>query len=1121
VTELVSPGPDKRLGTDDDFVSLRVSRQYFRPIGETVQLALRERLHRTGDFIRDFPALREELLNYEIDLLQVRDPWGSPYRFEFGADRSRFTIEIHSDGPAGPADRSDDRTEPRPFRVWQAEIDYFSGQRARIASALQDYAHEAGGFPKDDEEFWRALSRADVPAEALRDAWSGLPYPVFKAERRYSDRITIRNFAVYQEAPHMRTEIEPVAQELEYVLLRSPGPDGREGTADDFTLATFARIAGELHPDREEAAPVPAGSVFQDGAGSIAGAVIDAVGSVIPGCRIQARTHDGEVTVETMSDESGRYRLDDLTVGFYEVRFELAGFRTSVFTDVPVLVSEVTALDVLLEIGDIREMVMLAAEVAPILTSFAEITGEGVTEGFSPPTATSGISTPRLRQHFPETLLWVPELETDASGRAELRFPMADSITSWKVSAIASTRDGRVRTAAAQIQTFLPFFIEFDPPPLLTEGDVIELPLVLRNFLDRDQPVRWNAEPQPGLSLMGAATGIAEVPAREAIRVPVPIRAVQVESDAKLRLTALGSEASDAIEKALAVRPKGRKIVRSESSLFQDSATLRLEIPEGANPRHATAELRVYPDLIDHLIDGMDAVRARPYDCAEQVISATYPSLLLLRYGPATARVGSEARRMARTTLENGLKQLFDYHRPLGGVSYWPGGEPDLALSAYALRLLEESSKIVRLEEAVSASLRSWLFSRQKPDGSWDEESNPHVPSPRRRALLTTAYVSRALAESARSVEEHIGVARALEFLDAPVGEFDEPYLIASYGLAAVSVGDFDRAARALTRLETLAHPAGSARYWRLETNTPFYGWGLSGRIETTALAVEAMVRGAQVGVSTEQTDELIERGLLFLLHHKDRYGGWQSTQSTVNSLRALLSVLSREDSRGSDRFRGPRRFDVSVDGRIVDTLTPARFQRTAGPRTVDLSDYSLPGVSSVEVVGRGTGFAVVQLVWSYYVDWEAQAPPTSPSLRYSVEFSVSEASAGSEIECRLKAERIGFHGYGMMLAEIGLPPGAEVDRESLEAARRESDGVFSRYEIMPDRVIAYLWPRRSEVSLRFLFRPRLSMIALSTPSILYDYYNPEAEVVLPPTLFSIGAAAEGEAAAPAFRRLR
>ncbi len=47
-----------------------------------------------------------------------------------------------------------------------------------------------------------------------------------------------------------------------------------------------------------------------------------------------------------------------------------------------------------------------------------------------------------------------------------------------------------------------------------------------------------------------------------------------------------------------------------------------------------------------------------------------------------------------------------------------------------------------------------------------------------------------------------------------------------------------------------------------------------------------------------------------------------------------------------------------------------------------------------------------------------------------------------------MKAERVGFRGYGMMLAEVGLPPGAEVDRASLEEAMRDSGWGVQSYEV-------------------------------------------------------------------------
>ncbi|MCA1619100.1 MAG: hypothetical protein LC795_07270 [Acidobacteria bacterium] len=91
-----------------------------------------------------------------------------------------------------------------------------------------------------------------------------------------------------------------------------------------------------------------------------------------------------------------------------------------------------------------------------------------------------------------------------------------------------------------------------------------------------------------------------------------------------------------------------------------------------------------------------------------------------------------------------------------------------------------------------------------------------------------------------------------------------------------------------------------------------------------------------------------------------------------------------------------------------------------------------------------------------------------------------------------------------MLLGEVGLPPGADVDRASLERALEESGGAFSRYDVLPDRVVVYLWPHTGAARVRFKFRPRYRLNALTAPSQLYDYYNPEARVVVQPTRFVV-----------------
>lgn len=84
------------------------------------------------------------------------------------------------------------------------------------------------------------------------------------------------------------------------------------------------------------------------------------------------------------------------------------------------------------------------------------------------------------------------------------------------------------------------------------------------------------------------------------------------------------------------------------------------------------------------------------------------------------------------------------------------------------------------------------------------------------------------------------------------------------------------------------------------------------------------------------------------------------------------------------------------------------------------------------------------------------------------------------------------------------MPPGADVDRASLDSAVSASGWDLQSYEVQPDRVVFYLRPRAGGTTFSFAFRPRFTMTAQSSESILYDYYNPEARASVPATRFTV-----------------
>ena len=86
------------------------------------------------------------------------------------------------------------------------------------------------------------------------------------------------------------------------------------------------------------AAPASAQAVY----GSVAGTVVDNSGGVLPGVTVTVTSVERKVVDSVVTDEVGRFVKERLLPGTYEVKAELAGFKTAVVAKVIVAVDTQT-----------------------------------------------------------------------------------------------------------------------------------------------------------------------------------------------------------------------------------------------------------------------------------------------------------------------------------------------------------------------------------------------------------------------------------------------------------------------------------------------------------------------------------------------------------------------------------------------------------------------------------------------------------------------------------------------------------------------------------------------------------------------------------------------------------
>ncbi|MEZ5403771.1 MAG: carboxypeptidase regulatory-like domain-containing protein [Bryobacteraceae bacterium] len=896
------------------------------------------------------------------------DPWGTPYAVSVGEGAGVLLLSAGPDGRHGTAD------DIEAARIAQT---YWRPESRRLRNLLETLTH----FPQDESDLRRELRKQNL--ESILDGPDGKPLRVVFALRTVATfDVEEFSFEAYTASTFGRSRM---ASQTKLV------PTLSVETAH-YTLAEFSASANqawrEIAAGASPARPRP-------GAGAIAGRVTDATEATIPNAEIELT--DGRRTWKAKTNSGGAFRFPDLPAGSYRIAFQSPGFRILVVHAAPVLAGKVTELHAQLEVGSVSEAVSVQAKPPEPQYSTSSASGNPETH---------------LRTTFPETLLWMPLLETDANGRAEVEFPVADSITTWSLSAYGSTVTGATGEFNGAFRVTQPLFLELNPPPVLTTGDKITLPLTVRSGLSERQTV--------GVEMPGAGIQRVTVAANGAAQVTFRTKAAET-----FTAKATGGGESDAIRREVRLAPFGREAVVTRGHFLRGASTVDVTVPSDVDPATIEGEITIYPNAFANIWDARHRLLSIPTGCAEQTISSTYPNLLLLEYLASSAEDDPALREQAIRNIQRGVDRLLGY-RSGGGIGYFSGRGPDAPLTALAIEFLRDAATYASMPRELIDGLTDWLA------GQSDAETD------------VSGYIARVLRKPRTS----------------PAA--DDPYAIAQFLLSDPAP---EHSSRLIARLAELQTASGT---WTSSNSLPLHSWGRAGEVEVTALAVHALAITSASGVPVDRA--LIDRALGALVDLRGRNGIWYNTQATLQVLRALRAA--------------------SI-GQLSGSARP--IHRTlAGLR---------PGVNTIaipEAAGHAAASVFTQL--RYWEPWTTDQAGETDLLGMRVTFDRTTVKAGGSVRCSLRIHRKAQRDNGMLIAEIGLPPGAEPDRDELD----HLDHV-SRYELTPGRVVFYLWPSPGQtVDLNFGVVLRYPMHAHALPSTLWDYANPDARVDVRPTGFTV-----------------
>ena len=700
-------------------------------------------------------------------------------------------------------------------------------------------------------------------------------------------------------------------------------------------------------------------------------------------------------------------------------------------------------------------------------------------------------ATPRIRQWFPETLLWRPELITDDDGNATLEIDLADSITSWRLSASAVSADGRLGAAQQDIRVFQPFFVDLDLPVALTRGDELSLPVVVYNYLDKPQTVTLSLKDADWFERLDEIEQQVELPPGAVRSVSYRIRAKQVGKH-YLQVTARGGDLADAVKREVTVEPDGRRVETVHNGNLQQPAEIVVEVPADAIPGSVKAIVKIYPSSFSQLVEGLDGIFRRPYGCFEQASSTTYPNVLALDYLKRTKQSVPLVEAKARQYIHLGYQRLLGFEVDGGGFDWFGRPPANRTLTAYGLMEFQDMARVHDVDPRLIERTRRWLLNQRSGNGSWQPEGHrlhddPTRGGERMARLSTTAYIAWAVFadEQARG-----DAGKTLSFLRSHrAADIRSPYVLALVANALLSINPAGaEAAPYIARLESLKQTStdGKQTWWAQSAGerTIVYGSGRGGQVETTATAALAMIRASRMPAT-------VRGSLAWLIAQRGSHGTWPSTQGTVLALKALIAGTGQTLGEQAER-----RIEIAVDGGQPRTITiPAGEFDVV--RQLDLSKELAEGKHRITIVDRSGNAPGYQVAFRYHVPQQAATPSDEP-LSIELAYSKLNLSVAERLDVTATITNNTDQPAPMVIADLPIPAGFRVDSAGLDELVRKQ--AVAKYQTGARSIVVYLraLPPGATLKLPYVLVPKMPVKVTSPRGLVYEYYDPDRQATAP-----------------------
>ena len=484
-----------------------------------------------------------------------------------------------------------------------------------------------------------------------------------------------------------------------------------------------------------------------------------------------------------------------------------------------------------------------------------------------------------VRQDFRVLAFWLGSVTTDANGHATADVKLPESLTTYRIMAVAGDRASRFGSADSEIRINKPVTLKPTFPRFLAVGDKASFGAVITSQLKTGGPATVTIESlDPGV-LQFAETTAQTIDVAAGGSVEARFEAAgRSTGRARVRMTVkLGSETDafqDVIPVEVLVSPETVSAI-GEAGEGTGTASETIGIPAGIVPSFGGLHVDLASTALVGLGEGARYLVEYPYGCAEQRGSRTLALLLSADLGEAFKLPGFDGAQL-KPTAQSALRELEKFQCASGGFAYWPGAcwSTSPYLTAYLLHVFKVATDL------------KYTVDRPMMDRGYTYLENALREKPPVNESWWPAYTAwqafavKVLVEGGRNQDSNI--TRLYGYRERmPV--FALAYL--NDALVAKGEGGGIRAAELRRRIGNAILPEAATAHVE-ELADPYLLWYWNSDVRSSAIVLNSLVKAGDAAAPN--------RALVAWLLQVRTKGRWGNTQENAVALEALVNYYRR-----------------------------------------------------------------------------------------------------------------------------------------------------------------------------------------------------------------------------------